>query len=330
MRIINPPTPPPAMTWRSFLLCFALVASASFSAAAVVAIGTDPYDTGRFALLPPRPTDEISPRFDMASRGRDPSFDAVIIGNSHIAPISPSRLSGLTGMRIASLTAPGSSFGPQLTMLRWFLSHRQGPARAIILGVDEFWCRDAPERGRAVPFPAFLFARGWLDYVAGMLNFQTVEQGVNRLVRPRRHARARPADGFWDFEVDLVWEAARVARVLKEGGIAFTYLRGVYPALQQLANVLEAPSVTPATRLVLVRPPVWAEALPAPGTPQAQSEAACRQAVEDWARGRPNTTVIDWRNDRPENRDMTLFFDAGHYRPPIALKIEGEIAETLR
>jgi hypothetical protein len=44
---------------------------------------------------------------DYASRGRDPRYDSVIVGNSHIAPISPTRLSEATGQRFVALIAAG-------------------------------------------------------------------------------------------------------------------------------------------------------------------------------------------------------------------------------
>ena len=36
--------------------------------------------------------------------------------------------------------------------------------------------------------------------------------------------------------------------------------------------------------------------------------------------------MIDWRVDRPENRDPALYFDETHYRHPIAERVENEIA----
>ena len=107
--------------------------------------GLRPLRYGRFALLPPRPREAISPRFDLASRGRDPRFEAVIIGNSHAAPISPARLTEAAGgVPFASLIAAGGSVEPSLALLRWFLAHRTRPAQAVVIGIDEVWCQEDP------------------------------------------------------------------------------------------------------------------------------------------------------------------------------------------
>jgi hypothetical protein len=40
--------------------------------------------------------------------------------------------------------------------------------------------------------------------------------------------------------------------------------------------------------------------------------------------------VVDWRIDRPETRDPASFFDAPHYREPVARMIERDVAEAIR
>ena len=104
-------------------------------------------------------------------------------------------------------------------------------------------------------------------------------------------------------------------------------LTGRYPAAEQLAALLAtAPATLP---VILVRPPVYRTALPAPGTPDASSETACRDAFGALAAKRPRTALIDWRRDRPELRDPNQFFDHSHYRQPIARLVEADIAAAL-
>lgn len=65
--------PGPAGAWPSFVAAFLATALAVSLLLTAMVVATDPYDTGRFALLSPRKREAISPRLDMASRGRDPS-----------------------------------------------------------------------------------------------------------------------------------------------------------------------------------------------------------------------------------------------------------------
>ena len=84
------------------------------------------------------------------------------------------------------------------------------------------------------------------------------------------------------------------------------------------------------TALILLRPPVYVTALSKPGTRDAAADAACRKAFADLAARRPRTALVDWRVDRPELRDSSLFFDHSHYRQPIARLVEADIAEAIR
>jgi len=146
-----------AMVWRQFGAIFLAGALGLFTILIAFIAVCDPYDTGHFALFPPRPREAISPRLDLASRGRDPRFDAAIIGNSHVAPISPTRLSEATGgVPFASLIAVGGSVEPSMALLRWFLAHRVRPAQAVVIGIDEVWCQEDPRLADEPPFPFWL------------------------------------------------------------------------------------------------------------------------------------------------------------------------------
>lgn len=317
--------------WGSFVTAFMIASVCAFALLLGTVLVAEPYDTGRVNLLKPRPREAISPRVDMASRGRDPSFNAVIIGNSHIAPIAPARLSEATGLSFVSLIAAGSLHGPQLVLLDWYLKHRRDPVRAVVLGVDEFWCLEAAPLGQAAPFPYFLFATNPWAYAVGLISHHSLEQAFARLVTPsKRHFRPRPRDGFWDLELDYTWTEPKVAASLAQGSSAFVNLSGRYPAMEQLERMLaSAPGLAEAP-VVLVRPPVWAASLSAPGTPQARSEEACRAAMAALAGRHANLRLIDWRDGRDANRQMRDFFDVSHYRAPLATKVEEEIVRDLR
>ena len=103
---------------------------------------------------------------------------------------------------------------------------------------------------------------------------------------------------------------------------------GPFPAATGLEELMRT---APAeTALILLRPPVYVTALSKPGTRDAAADAACRKAFADLAARRPRTALVDWRVDRPELRDSSLFFDHSHYRQPISRLVEADIAEAIR
>lgn len=314
------------MAWRRFGAVFLAGAAALFALLVAFAAACDPYDTGRFALLPPRPREAISPRFDLASRGRDPRFEAVIIGNSHAAPISPARLTEAAGgVPFASLIAAGGSVEPSLALLRWFLAHRTRPAQAVVIGIDEVWCQEDPRFPGEPPFPFWLVSPNPWTYARGLVRMASLQQALDRVARPgRRHFRPRPADGFWDLELDLAWEPARVQRILETPSWAGINLTGRYPGLDALkAALASGPAV------VLVLPPVWAGRLAVRTPDGIASDEACKAAIRAFAASRPRTAVVDWRQDRAETRAMENFFDHTHYREPLARKVEADILAAL-
>jgi len=85
----------------------------------------------------------------------------------------------------------------------------------------------------------------------------------------------------------------------------------------------------PEVPVILVRPPNFASALPIPGSPGAAADAACLGAFSALAAGRPRTVLVDWRTDRPENREPDNYFDHTHYRLGIARLVEADIAAAL-
>src|SRR6476620_4503614 len=89
--------------WRRLLRRY--VASTLIVGAAVMGLllTLDPYDTGRFSLLPAHGVANFGQRLAFASVARRPDVDAAIIGNSTIQLIDPARLSRLIGHNVVSL-----------------------------------------------------------------------------------------------------------------------------------------------------------------------------------------------------------------------------------
>ncbi|MET7242431.1 hypothetical protein ABZT49_03615 [Methylobacterium sp. EM32] len=328
----DPPASPEA-AWRRFSVRLVVAAGLLLLGYLALALAVDPYDTGRPRLLDRDGVRPQGPRTATASRGRDPAFAAAIIGNSHIQLIRPANLREATGLPFVQLAVPGTGPGEQLLIADYFLRHHPR-ARALVIGADSFWCTGDPALPMQRPFPAWLLAEDWASYLRGLLRVRVVGEVVNRIGWALRTAPRRAApDGYWDYEPDYLALGdpdmpARVAsRALQapadpdpgEGGPDF-------PAAAALRALAER--LSPDTALVLVFPPVFAATKARPGTPRAAAEAACRAALAGAVA--PRGRVVDWSGDRPELHDSTLFFDASHYRQPLARRIEADIAAALR
>lgn len=319
--------------WRGFAvlwLAAALVVTAAILAAAFL---LDPYDTGRPGLFAKPGVRPQGPRTAAASRGRDPAFDSAIFGNSHVQLLSPERLGELGAGRFVSLIAPATRPKEQFVLLDWFLRHHARP-KAILMGIDGFWCTGDPALPNEKPFPFWLYERALPKYVAGLLRYDLLEEAPRRIsyLTGRRAERARP-DGFWDYEANYLElgfdrRPDKRADLEKPASIVTPNASGRYPAAGRLADAMaRAPA---ETVFVLLHPPGYATGLPAPGSPAAAADQACKAAFAAVAAARPRTVVIDWRRDGPEVRDPALWFDHTHYRTPVARRIEAEVAAAIR
>lgn len=327
--------------WRRFAVTLVAVTAAVMAAIVGFAYAIDPYDTGRSTLFDKPGVRSQGPRTANPSRGRDPAFNAMIVGNSRIQIVSPERLKEQTGLDFVQLAVPGSGPKEHLTLIDWFLRHRQEPAKALVVSVDDLWCTSDPELTNEKPFPFWLYSADPLEYAKGLLRYDVLEELPKRLAYlwEEEPERARP-DGYWDYEPEYIGlgyttnpdirqrleqkpyeDDPRHERDPQEG-------RRRFPAADRLREV--AASLPAETALILVIPPVYKNSLPPAGTEQAYLYQACKEAVTAAAKVHAKSAVVDWRVDRPENRQPELFFDAMHYRQPIAKAIEGDVVEALR
>lgn len=327
-------TPGQAARWRNFIATLLAAAALISAAFLTLALLVDPYDSGRTPLALKEGVRPQGPRTALASRGRDPQFTGAIFGNSQIQLISPGQLREKTGIPFVSLIAPGTMPRETLATIDWFLRHhRQPPARAIVVGIDSYWCTSNPALPNERPFPFWLLSRSILDYVGGLMRYDLIEEIPGRFayLTSRKTERARP-DGYWDYEAGNELQGheqrpelrARLEQPVELGG---GNVDGPFPAAAKLEELMK--SAPQRTALILVRPPVYVTALSKPGTPDAAADAACRKAFADLAARRPNTALVDWRVDRPALHEPNLFFDHNHYRGPIARLVEADIAEAL-
>lgn len=322
----------PARTWRGFAIGLLAVAAAGYAMLAAGLVALDPYDTGRFALVRKPGVAAQGPRTADASRGRDPAFDGAVIGNSHVQLLSPAELGRRTGLEVVSIAIPGTGPREQMLLLDYFVRHRTRPARAVVLGLDGFWCTRDEALAPWNPFPFWLYDRSAWRYVAGLARFQTFDDAVRRIQYVAgfgRNRRARP-DGYWNYDEGLVWRRERHGGFWESGRAPSTIRNesGRFPALEALAAALDR--LPAGVALVLLRPPVSAPVLPEPGSDLDRSERACRDAMARLAAGRPSAALVDWRVDRPELHEPENFIDPTHYRSAVARLVEADVAAALR
>jgi hypothetical protein len=319
--------------WRRFGLSFVAAAAVLLVAILGAAYAIDPYDTGRSSLLHKPGVRPQGPRTAGASRGRDPAFDAAVIGNSHAQLLSPERLNALTGRSFVQLTVPATGPKEQLVLIDWFVRHHPG-ARAIVIGADDRWCAADPALPNIKPFPFWLYSRDRLEYAGGLLRYHVLEELLPRLryVASKRAGRARP-DGYWDYEphyTALGFDRDPALRARLEHRATDRYIEnatGRFPAADQLRQAIAA--LSSQTAVVVVFPPIYGQLLPAPGSPGDLADRACKAALADAAASRANGAVVDWRRERPEIHNPSWFFDQTHYRHAIAQLVERDVAHAL-
>lgn len=310
-----------------------MIGAAVLTAAILVAAYVlDPFDTGRSPLFQKAGVRPQGPRTADASRGRDPAFNAAIIGNSHIQLVSPERLNALTGLSFVQLSIPATGPKEQFAVIDWFALHHPA-ARALVIAADKLWCEPEVVGSDQAPFPYWLYSRSMLDYARGLVRFRVLDEIPRRVayLLAKRPSRAAP-DGYWDYEATYAaggYGSDPALRTRLEGRNEH-YIdneTGRFPAADRLRELLAG--LPARTAVVLVIPPTYRSLLPTPGSTGDAANQACKAALRAAVRARPNATVLDWRRDRPEAHATDLFFDKTHYRQPIAKALEGEIAKAL-
>jgi hypothetical protein len=318
--------------WRRFARDFTIGATAILGSLLAITYALDPFDTGRPGLFAKAGVRPQGPRTAGASRGRDPAFNAAVIGNSHIQLLSPERLDALTGLSFVQLSIVATGPKQQFAVVDWFIRHHPG-ARALVIGADRFWCQPELAGSDQAPFPFWLYSRSLPEYLRGLLRFQVLEELPRRIryLLAKRPARARP-DGYWDYAPALIaaghmTDPARRAALEARSDDYIRNATGRFPAAEGLRDVVAG--LPSATAVVLVFPATYRSLLPTPGSAGDSDNRACKAALAAALAGRANAEVLDWRGDRPELHDPDLFFDQTHYRQELAVAVEREIASKL-
>ena len=287
----------------------------------------DPYDSGRAGLLGIKGVDDASPRTANASRARDQDFDSAIIGNSTGQMVKPAELSRLTGLRFVQLTVPGTGPREQLAVMDFFL-RKHAKVGALVIVTDESWCSRDPALPQQHPFPYWLYGESDIDFLGRLFSSRALSLTWRRILIGLGLRQRSAPDGYWDYEALGPREFQPLIVPRDDGGPAPGQVSEDFPGLALLAAAIrKLPSDLP---VVLFTPPAYHTMLPRPGSRDAAEEQACAAALRKVVAGRSHSNFIDYRVDNALTRDRANFMDFGHYRAPIARRIEQGIAESIR
>ena len=316
--------------WFGFVRAFMLTCFGTLGGLLTIIFLLDPYDSGRapFSLI--RGTPDKDSRFSDASHGRNPKYNAAIIGNSHGQALHSERLSDLTGLSFVQMTVPGTKPREQLVLMKWFARHHTpATAKAIVLVVDDWWCTHDPALPVLYEFPFWLYEGGWLDYLPKLLTTQSFDRATRRVAMAAGWAKIVQPSGFDDYEIGTAWsfhpapvETTPLAPAFDGAGLSRHF-----PAIDNLRAALAAELA--GVPVIVTMPYVHISALPRPGTERAAEIANCKQAMAAVAGESASARFLDLYIDAPLAHDEKNFMDATHYRANVAMIIERRIAAAL-
>src|SRR3954467_14099239 len=234
----------PEGPWKRFAVLWLALVPGLVCAILAAAYAIDPYDTGRSTLLAQPGVRPEGRRAAGASRGRDPAFDAAVIGNSHIQLVSPERLNAATGLSFVQLSVPATRPKEQLLLIDWFVRHH-ARIDAIVIGADSFWCMGDPALPNEKAFPFWLYSRDRLEYTRGLLRYDILEEMPRRLdyVAARNPETARPdvSGGYEPAFVGTGYAPVPAVRARLERRMSDNYVdnaSGRFPAAERLAATI--------------------------------------------------------------------------------------------
>jgi hypothetical protein len=312
--------------WRRWLVVFGGVYFGLGALLFALLLLIDPYDTGRFPSFGLVGIADASMRTADASRGRDPRFNAAVIGNSTGQRLDPYRLSRGSGFRFIQLSIPQLGPEEQLVMLRWVMSHHKEYG-ALVIVTDPIWCSPDPNRPLDNPFPFWLY-RGDLEYLANVVSSKALDRAAWRIEIALGLRQPVDPVGFTDYlrggpRPEYETPPPVTPEALGEGPSGFGL-----PWVERLRAFLAG--VPQSVRVVVVVPPVYYTALPPPGSPQAARIDACKAALRQTVADRPRGSFLDFRRDVEGAHDASDFVDLVHYRHKLAQRVEDAIVARLR
>lgn len=316
--------------WKHFAR--SLIAAAALIGLTVIAFVAllDPYGLRAAPGHPPGPIMDANQRLSYPQIARGGPFDAAVFGTSTARLLDPDALDTAFGARFANLAVNAATPDEQIRLAELFLAHHS--VRAVLFGLDATWCSADPPARTAHAFPDWLYADGAPWGVLRQVNLRSVtvaaQAGLARmgLARPRLrqdgYAVFTPPEDRYDPERARAHIRAGAADPMAPADPADAPM----PALARLDDLLDR---VPADAVkLLVFTPVHAVAQGAPGTAQGRREAACKRRVAAIGT-RHGATVVDFRIASPLTTRDANYWDALHYRLPVAARIVADLKDAV-
>jgi hypothetical protein len=320
-------------TWRGLFLRFVLAAGALLACVWLFVAIVDPW--GVLPASPPLPRVPVSSnaRFTMPALARSARFDSAIVGSSSSRLLRPAELDRLLGGHFVNLAMNAATAWEQMQLLRLFTATHP-EAGTVVLGLDNVWCTETPERLTGRAFPEWMY-RGspWAGY-GHLLSLYAITEAGSEAATMLGLKRARYGmDGYTSFvPPESAYDPARVAaafaRWVKPSDIAAAGNRHIIPTLPMLAAALRA--LPPGTRKILFFTPSHVSVQGKAGTDYAEMVQSCHNDVVRIAQDVPNTLVADFWRPGPITSTRASYWDPVHYRIPIADRIMADLAAAVQ
>ena len=338
-----PPGPPPGVSpgvtpglWRHFFLIATGTAAAIIGVIFVFVTVADPWDS--LPLSPPfnRAPVTASQRFAYPALARSPRFDSAVFGTSTSRLLRPSALNESFHARFANLAMNDATPWEQTQLMRVFL--RAHPkTRHIILGIDVKWC----QTGETIPtltsrpFPEWLYGDSLWRGHREMLNLYAIQEAgkqIGVLTGLKREEQGR--DGYTIFvPPEDRYDRDRAQAHLRADGVTMppgprhgSPPEWRFPAFDNLRVLLAELPADSETILFFV--PYHRVRLPPSDHPAAAVWAECKHRVISLAHDLGRVLVVDFMKPSPITDDDDGYWDAQHYRVPVADRVARGLARA--
>ena len=324
------PSPHSPAVWTDFARSF-VVWAILLGAASLIGVGVlDPYGLRAAPGRPPGPIMDANQRLSYPQIARGGAFDAAVFGTSTARLLDPDALDSAFNARFANLAINAATPDEQIRLAALFLAHR--PVRAILFGLDTTWCAANPPPRTANTFPDWLYAEGTPWGVLRQMSLHSVtvafQVGLARVGWARPRIRR---DGYAVFTPrEDRYDPARARAHIRAGALDPTAgadtPEAPMPALTRLDQLLGR---VPSDALKLIAfMPVHAVAQGAPETAAGRREAACKTQVAAIG-ARRGAVVVDFRRRSLLTTQDAHYWDALHYRLPIAARIVRDLKDAV-
>ncbi|MGH1591641.1 hypothetical protein ACRBEV_28790 [Methylobacterium phyllosphaerae] len=324
---------PPAVgrpaAWSGFARSFVVGAIVTGVAAIAFVTAMDPYGLRAAPGRPPGPIMDANQRLSYPQIARGGAFDAAVFGTSTARLLDPQALDSAFGVRFANLAVNAATPDEQIRLAALFLAHRR--VRAVLFGLDATWCAADPPMRTANAFPEWLYTEGTPGGLLRQMNLRAVTTAVQVAFADLGLARPRiRGDGYAVFTPpEERYDLARARAHIRAGTVdpaAADAPESPMPALDRLDDLLGR--IPPDALKLVAFMPVHAAAQGAPGSPAARRAEACKARTAEIG-ARRGAVVLDFRRISPLTTQDANYWDALHYRLPVAARLVADLKAAV-